>query len=533
MDVIPFETSLAPDAIDNIIAVCEEVCVTVLIKSMKAPIKNDTSDEYDEEYDNELWQDAMKPQKRKMPDMSSESDSYNDDESYDESVEQDEPTYQNMELLSKKLDQEKEKAHNQLMYEYKDELKEAATLLSNELVRELESEIEPTPKKSEAFIALDMTALKQRIQTLLSILSDFNSLRDPNLSREQYVKYLSRYLSIYYGYSEYLLLKFYDIFPIGELIEFLESNETQRPVTIRTNTLKTKRKDLAQMLRNRGFNVESMPEQWSKVGLQVFDSSLPIGATPEYLAGYYMLQSMASFLPVLALQSNPNERILDMCAAPGGKASHIAAHMKNTGCLFVNDVSEDRMKACMANLHRMGVTNAIMTNLDGRQFPHYMGGFDRVLLDAPCSGTGVISKDPSVKASKTGPDFKLLTHLQKELVLSAIDSVDASSDASIIVYSTCSVNVEENEEIIQYALTKRPNVKLVPTGLEFGREGLKQYRDRTFHSSMSLTKRFYPHVHNLDGFFVAKLKKTSNKFVINSKERIPRQTFKIKKKKKE
>lgn len=501
---------------------------------MKIPIKNNQDDtDYEEEYDNEMWQDAMKPSKRKLPDMSSE-DSYESSYSNDELIDQDEPMYQNMELLSKKLDQEKEIAQDQLTSEYKSELKDAATILSMEIIRELESEtVEQDSKKPGAFIALDMTALKQRIQTLLSILSDFSYLRDPNIPRKQYVKYLTRYLSIYYGYSEYLLLKFHDMFSIGELVEFLESNEVQRPITIRTNTLKTKRKDLMQALRQRGINVESMPEQWSKVGLQVFDSSLPIGATPEYLAGHYMLQSMASFLPVLALQSKPNERILDMCAAPGGKASHISAHMKNTGCLFVNDVNEERMKACIANLHRMGITNAIMTNLDGRQFPHYIGGFDRVLLDAPCSGTGVISKDPSVKASKTGPDFKILTYLQKELILSAIDSVDASSDAGIIVYSTCSVNVEENEEIIQYALTKRPNVKLVSTDLEFGKEGLKQYRDRTFHPSMTLTRRFYPHVHNLDGFFVAKLKKKSNKFVIHSKERVPRQRFKIKRKKKE
>lgn len=101
----------------------------------------------------------------------------------------------------------------------------------------------------------------------------------------------------------------------------MEANETPRPVTIRTNSLKTRRKDLAQALIARGVNLD--PIKWSKVGLQVFESQVPIGATPEYLAGHYMVQSASSFLPVMALEPKEKERILDMCAAPGGKTTFI------------------------------------------------------------------------------------------------------------------------------------------------------------------------------------------------------------------
>lgn len=184
-----------------------------------------------------------------------------------------------------------------------------------------------------------------------------------------------------------------------QAIEFFESNEMPRPVTIRTNTLRTRRKDLAQALINRGVNLEPIGK-WTNVGLQVFESSVPIGATPEYLAGHYMLQAASSFLPVLALKPQPGERILDMASAPGGKAAYVSALMQNTGVIFANDANKARTKSLTANVHRLGCKNVVVCSYDGREFPKVMGGFDRVLLDAPCSGTGVISKDASVKVNK-------------------------------------------------------------------------------------------------------------------------------------
>lgn len=112
------------------------------------------------------------------------------------------------------------------------------------------------------------------------------------------------------------------IFPLGELLEALDASETQRPLTIRTNTLKTRRKELAESLISRGVNLDPVGN-WSKVGLVVYKSQVPVGATPEYLAGYYMIQGAASFLPVMAMAPQENERILDMCCAPGGKSTHI------------------------------------------------------------------------------------------------------------------------------------------------------------------------------------------------------------------
>jgi len=188
----------------------------------------------------------------------------------------------------------------------------------------------------------DLTVINNKIQDLLKVLSNFASERDSSKSRESYMNELADYLCTYYGYNRELIDVFLTTFNPNECVQFLEANEQQRPTTIRTNTLKTKRKELAQSLIQRGVNLDPLAE-WTKVGLKIYESKVPIGATPEYLAGHYMLQSGSSLLPVMALAPQINERILDMAAAPGGKTTYIAQLMKNTGVLFANDSKKERL----------------------------------------------------------------------------------------------------------------------------------------------------------------------------------------------
>ncbi|KAF2747704.1 NOL1/NOP2/sun family putative RNA met [Sporormia fimetaria CBS 119925] len=353
----------------------------------------------------------------------------------------------------------------------------------------------------------DLQLLRTRLNDTIRVLEDFKNLAEEGRSRVDYRNQMMKDICAYYGYSEFLADKLLNLFPPREAFAFFEANETPRPIVIRTNTLRTHRRELAQSLINRGVQLEPIGK-WSKVGLQIFESQVPLGATPEYLAGHYILQAASSFLPVMALAPQENERVLDMAAAPGGKTTHIAALMKNTGCVFANDANKDRAKGLIGNIHRLGCKNTIVCNYSALEFPKVMGGFDRVLLDAPCSGTGVIAKDASIKTNKTEADLIKLPHLQKQLILAAIDSVDhASKTGGYIVYSTCSVTVEENEQVVQYALNKRPNVKLVETGLTFGKEGFTRYMGKIFHPSVKMTRRYYPHAYNVDGFFVAKFKK--------------------------
>jgi len=363
-------------------------------------------------------------------------------------------------------------------------------------------------EKEEA--APDLQIVQARMADVIKVLQDFKNRREEGVDRQQYLARLKKDLCLYYTYNDFMVDKFLQIFPVSEIMDVLEANEVQRPVTIRTNSLKTRRRDLAQALINRGVNLDPVGK-WSKVGLVVYSATVPLGATPEYLAGHYILQGASSLLPVMALAPQEGERILDMAAAPGGKTTHIAALLKNTGMILANDANQARCKAVVGNLHRLGVTNTVVCSHDGRKLPKVMTGFDRVLLDAPCSGTGVISKDPSAKTSKDSSDIHLCSHLQKELVLAAIDCLDhKSATGGYLVYSTCSILPEENEAVVDYVLRKR-HCKLVPTGLDFGVEGFTRYREQRYHPTMNLCKRYYPHTHNMDGFFVAKIKKLSNK----------------------
>ncbi|KAJ5908711.1 rRNA (cytosine-C5-)-methyltransferase nop2 [Penicillium taxi] len=434
---------------------------------------------------------------------------FSDDEDLSDAEER--LTAANIEGLSRKLDAAKQLEDEEAEQEMQDAMQTNISGDRPDVFNEV----------GQPGLAPDLQLLRQRITDTIRILGDLKGLGQPEKSRTDYVDLVLNDICTYYGYTRYLAEKLWNLFTPMEAFAFFEANETPRPVVIRTNTLRTNRRSLAQALINRGVVLEPVGK-WSKVGLQVFESAVPLGATPEYLAGHYILQAASSFLPVMALAPQPNERVLDMAAAPGGKTTYMSALMRNTGCVIANDASKPRAKGLIGNIHRLGCKNCIVTHLDARTaFPKAMGGFDRVLLDAPCTGTGVISKDAGVKTSKNERDFLAIPHMQRQLLLAAIDSVDHSSKTGgYLVYSTCSVTVEENEAVVQYVLRKRPNVKIVDTGLGgFGSPGFTSYMGKKFDAKMALTRRYFPHRENVDGFYVCKLKKTGPTPVVKEGEK--------------
>ena len=193
-----------------------------------------------------------------------------------------------------------------------DEVKEN----EQEVVQEDEDNFEESNSENKvdaSQINIDMKEVNLKIQSLLDKISNLSQSKatDPSISRNTYINELKHYFKIYYDYNDEMINLILNLFAPNEAYEFFEANNKERVMTIRTNTLKTKRRELAKSLIQRSVNLDPLAE-WSKVGLKIYDSQVPIGATPEYLAGLYMLQSGSSFLPVMALAPAENERILDM-----------------------------------------------------------------------------------------------------------------------------------------------------------------------------------------------------------------------------
>ena len=413
--------------------------------------------------DNAGW---LKPKTKGKGNMLSSDDESEDDgkdELVDNSDASDDDDMLDIERESKLLDQQMEVEQVEADEEYRRTIAENSATFHLPTQDELDEEQNGTR-------VVPPSELRERINEILTVLADFKARREPTRSRTDYIAQLTSDMAEIFGYLPELVEYFLTMFNPSETLEFLEASDSPRPLVIRTNTLKTRRKDLAASLLKRGVTLDPLAN-WSKVGLKITASPIPVGATPEYLSGQYMLQSAASFCPVLALNPSPeNELVLDMSAAPGGKTSYLAQLMRNTGLIIANDLKSERQKATVANMHRLGVRNVVTCCYDGRRLGKlWKNRFTKILLDAPCSGLGVISRDPSVKVQRTIKDVERCGVLQKELLLNCIDALNCKGkDGGVMVYSTCSVSVAENEDVVNYILSKR-DVKLVDAGLDFGK----------------------------------------------------------------
>lgn len=282
---------------------------------------------------------------------------------------------------------------------------------------------------------------------------------------------------------------------VPDIEQFLTKMEQSPTQYIRVNTLKTDVPNLTARLTEKGFKLvqTAIPEV-----LAVEKASMSAGATVEYILGHYYLQDLSSCMAVEALDVQKGQQILDMAAAPGGKTTFIAQRMENTGSIIALEPHKRRMRAIMFNLARMGIINTCVCNVDGLAATK-LGKFDRVLLDAPCSCEGVIAKDPSRKTSHVPEDIDYCSAKQEAMLEVAIK---AARPGGMVVYSTCSFAPEENEAIVQ-AVVERLGVTVEPFGQ--GSEGLESFGGMQFKNGKH-TRRFYPHLHNTTGFFVARIR---------------------------
>jgi tRNA (cytosine40_48-C5)-methyltransferase len=267
--------------------------------------------------------------------------------------------------------------------------------------------------------------------------------------------------------------------------------------SLRINTLKTDEKQLLIRLKSLGVKLERI--SYAKHGY-FYDAKFSLGATAEYLMGYYYLQESASQLPVQVLDPKPGENILDMAASPGSKTTQIAQWMDNKGTIIALDTDNRRLLALRNNLERCGITNTIVYKKDARFATDMKMTFDKILLDAPCSGNYVIEEGFFTKKSVEGVHER--ARLQKELLKSAFNVL---KDGGTLVYSTCSLEPEENEMNIEWLLKKYPEMKLEDTGLEIGDPGLVKVFGKKLSSEIKKCRRFWPEKTGTEGFFIAKL----------------------------
>jgi NOL1/NOP2/sun family putative RNA methylase len=267
--------------------------------------------------------------------------------------------------------------------------------------------------------------------------------------------------------------------------------EPQERFSLRVNTLKSSVRDVKRILAEHG--IEYGPVPWCQEGLWVSSNQLDM---MEHQLGLYYIQSASSMIAPQVLGSG--ERILDMCAAPGGKTTHLAQLMGNKGTLVANEDNIARVRALVYNIQRCGVTNAAVTRLDAVKLGGYGEKFDRVLLDAPCSSVGTLRHSREVLERWNMEWVRSLAAIQKRMILSGYDCI---TDGGKLVYSTCTTTLEENEEVIEHLLTERPSAKSNRVKLD----GIKIKRGLT--EKTADCARVWPQDNDTEPHFIAEVTK--------------------------
>ncbi|MEN9626570.1 MAG: hypothetical protein RL557_898 [archaeon] len=294
---------------------------------------------------------------------------------------------------------------------------------------------------------------------------------------------------------------------------FFRVAETVARKSIRVNTLKISVDEMKKILEKKGWNIRqpfvAHPE------IMIVQSELKpgeLGKTIEHLLGYYYIQEITSMMPILALAPCEDELLLDSCASPGSKTTQAASLMHNKGTIIANDISIGRIAILVANLERCGVANTIVTRHAGNELAEKLAklrfAFDKILVDAPCSGEGNIRCSPRTYLEWSEGLLKMLSRKQKKIVSSVIPLLKQDG---LLIYSTCTHAPEENEEIIQFLLDTF-DVEVVdvrdklPVELAV-RPGITEWKKKTFHPSMKKAVRIYHHDNDMEGFFVCGLRK--------------------------
>lgn len=296
------------------------------------------------------------------------------------------------------------------------------------------------------------------------------------------------YLSILYSHPRWLVEEFLSVMDGGEAARLLEANNGRAPITAMVNTARTTVSELAEMLEKEG--VQTRPHPWLG-GCLILSKTGSLERLTAFQQGLFYVQDPASRLAVLALDPKPGMRMLDCCAAPGGKSFSAAIQMENRGEVVSCDLHPHKKKLIQAGADRLGLNNVTPVTADGKKFrAEWENTFDRVLVDAPCSGLGVIRKKPDIRY-KDPASLAGLPEVQQAILNNAARYV---KPGGVLVYSTCTILSRENEDVVNAFLPKHP---------EFQVEHFRSCAADAPTGMLTL----WPHRQGTDGFFICKLRK--------------------------
>ncbi len=302
-----------------------------------------------------------------------------------------------------------------------------------------------------------------------------------------------------------------DLLGDKEVSNYLKTLKTRPPITIRCNTLKISPGELKTRLENKGWKIKQPFKKNPEI--MVIETKLKpgeLGRSLEHMVGYYYVQELSSMLPVIALKPKPEEIILDLCASPGSKTTQISAKMENSGTLIANEINLGRIKILASNTERCGTTNVLLTKKEGSTLCTKLFQknfrFDKIIVDAPCSGEGTLRSTPKTYKMWNINTIKRLSKIQKRLIENAFRVLKTGGE---MIYSTCTHAPEENEEVLNYLIEKfKDKVKIEKINLPINsRKGILKWNNEKYSEDIKYSCRIYPQDNDTEGFFIAKIRR--------------------------
>jgi 16S rRNA (cytosine967-C5)-methyltransferase len=304
------------------------------------------------------------------------------------------------------------------------------------------------------------------------------------------------HIATLYSHPLWMVRRWVDQWGAEETIALCQANNQIPPFTVRVNTLKASREEVINQLHDE--KIGAIPTPFSPVGIVIKDPP-PFHTWGLLQGGWFQVQDEAAQLVSMLLAPQPGERILDLCAAPGGKTTHLAQLMEDRGEIVAIDVSQAKLELLLENCRRLGITIVKTVTHDAITPPSFPpGSFDRVLVDVPCTGFGTLRRNPDGKWRVNEEDIPRLQKLQRTILTQAATMVKKEG---VLVYSTCTITPEENEGVVETFLSGQKEFHL-EDALLFLLPGCEGLVDSTGYL------RTLPHRHGMDGFFAARMRQT-------------------------